>query len=76
MSDSRFALIIHYQGDKPKKKGVGGTCSTYGERTETYGIVVGRLKERNNVENPGVDGYKILKYTLKKSVEMTWTALI
>jgi hypothetical protein len=47
-----------------------------GERTDAYGILVGKLKERNSLENPGVDGYKIFKYTLQISVERTWTGMI
>jgi LysM repeat protein len=37
-----------------------------GERAEEYGVLVGKLKEWNNLENPGVDGTKRLKCTLKK----------
>jgi hypothetical protein len=32
-----------------------------GERTDAYVILVRKMKERNNLENPDVDGKKILK---------------
>jgi len=61
---------------KPRRDTWAVHVARMGERTEEYEVLVGKLKERNNLENPGVDGKKRLKYTLKKSVERERTGLI
>ena len=39
---------------------MGGTCSTYGENSGVYRVLVGNPAGKNHVENPGVDGSIIL----------------
>ena len=68
VADSHSSSYI-IRGIKPRRNIWAVHVARTGERTEEYGVLVGKLMERNNVENPGVDGTKRLKYTLKKSVE-------
>ena len=44
-----------------KKTEINRPCSTYGERTGVYRVLVGKPKGRNHLEDPGVDGRIILK---------------
>jgi hypothetical protein len=48
-------------GDQIKKNEMGGTCSTYGERTGAYMIWWVNLRERELLEDQGLDGRIILK---------------
>ena len=45
---------------------MGGTCSKYGERRGLYRVLVGKPQERDHLEDPGVDGWIILKWIFKK----------
>jgi len=45
---------------------MGGACSTYGERTGVYRVLVGNLRERDHLKGPGVDGKVILKWIFEK----------
>ena len=45
---------------------MGRECGTYGDRRHAYRVLVGNLKERDQLENLGVNGSMILKQTVKK----------
>ena len=61
-------------GDKLKNNDVGEACSTYGRRGEVHvGFWWGNMKERDHLEDLGIDGTIILKYIFKKWDEvMDW----
>ena len=44
---------------------MGGSCSTEGERRGVYGVLVGILKERYQLEYPGIDGTIIRRWTFR-----------
>ena len=45
---------------------MGGACSTYGGKGEVYtGFWWGNLTERDNSEDPGVDGRIILRFIFR-----------
>ena len=53
------------------KKEVDGPCSTRGggaDRRGAYRVLVGNLKERDHLEDLGLDGRKILKWVFKSGV--------
>jgi len=54
---------------------MGGACSAYGGETYT-GFWWENLREREHLENPGVDGRIILRWILRKSDVGAWTGLI
>jgi len=56
---------------------MGGACSTYGGRGEVYtGFWWGKPRDRDHLEDIGVDGRIILKGVLKKSVGRVWKGLV
>jgi hypothetical protein len=55
---------------------MGWTCSTYGERSNLYRVLVGKPQEKDHLEDPGVDGWIILKWIFKKrDGAMNWIDL-
>jgi len=61
-------LTKYYSGDQIEKNETGGACSTYGKgRGEVYtGFWRGDLRDRDNLEDPGVDGMIILRWICRK----------
>ena len=54
-------------GDKIEKNEMGGSCSEYGgQERHIQGIWWGNLKERDDLENPSVDGMIILRWISRK----------
>jgi len=45
---------------------MGMACSVYGERRGVYKVLVGNLKDRDHLVNPGVDGRIILRWIFRK----------
>jgi len=54
---------------------MGGTCSTYREEVNTL-YWCGNLRERNHLEDPGVDGRIILRWVVQEVGWGAWTGLI
>jgi len=53
--------------DQIEKNEIGGACSAYGERIEVYtGFQWGNLREREHLEDPGIDGRIILRCIFRK----------
>jgi hypothetical protein len=59
-------IAIHYTGDKMKGLRWVGHVACMGERRNTCGVLVGKLRERDNFDYPDVDGGLILKWGLKE----------
>ena len=65
--DNETLLLHHCSGDKIKKNEMAGACSTYGERRSVYRVFwKGNLRERDHLEDRGVDGRIIVRWIFRK----------
>jgi hypothetical protein len=55
---------------------MGWASSTYGEGRGEYRVLVGTLRERDNLEDRDLDGRIILKWIFKKWDGGAWTGVI
>ena len=70
-------LLTKYAGDQIKKNEMGGACCTYGKgQRRIQCFCWGNMRERDHLEELGVDGMIILRLIIKKSVESSWNGLI
>jgi hypothetical protein len=61
-------------GDQIEKNETGGACSAYrGEERHIQGFWWGNLKERDHLNDPGLDGRIILKWIFRKWDVGVWT---
>ena len=55
-------LHKYHLGDQMEKNEMGEACKMYGERGEVHtGFWRGNLRERDDLEDPGIDGRIILR---------------
>jgi hypothetical protein len=52
-----------------------GHVTHMGERRGVYRVLLGNLKERDHLGDPGIDGRIILRWTFRKWVVGVWTGL-
>jgi len=69
-----FVVILvneYYSGDQIKKNEIGGRFRRCGRRGEVHaGFWWGNTTERGHLEDPGIDGWLILKWIPMKWVHM------
>jgi hypothetical protein len=59
-------------GDKIEKNEIGRACSAYEEKRGVCGILVGNLRERNYLGDPGVDG-RLMEWIFRTWDVGMWT---
>jgi len=52
---------------------MGGACSAYMRERRVYRVLVGNLRERDHLGDPGVDGWTIVSCIFSKLVVVVWT---
>ena len=61
-------------GDKIEKNKMDGACSAYGgEYRCSTGFWWGNMREIHHLEDPGVDGWIILRWIFRKRDVRVWT---
>jgi hypothetical protein len=53
-----------------------GHVALIGDRRGTYRVLVGKSEGKNHLENPGINGKKLLRWIYRKWDIGTWTGLI
>jgi len=57
---------LYSLGDQIEKKEMSGACSSYGGEEVHTGIWWGNLKEKDHLEEPGMDGRIILRWIFRE----------
>jgi len=52
---------------------MGGECSAYGERISANRVSVGNLRERDHLEDPGINGRMLFRWIFRKRDVGVWT---
>jgi hypothetical protein len=60
-------------GDKIEKNKMGEVCSKYGQRRGVCRFLTENLRERDHLEDPGVDARIILRWIFRKLDVGIWT---
>ena len=63
-------------GDQIKQNEMGWACGLYKGKKHTHRFRWGNLRERDHLEDQGIDGRFISIQILKKYDRRTWTGLI
>ena len=66
-------LILYVSGDQIKKNEMGGARNMYGGEERRIQGLVGKPRERDHLEDPGVDGRIILRWIFRKCYVGAWT---
>ena len=61
-----FLLTKYFSGNEIERNEMGGACGTCGGQERSYRILVGDLRERDHLEDLGVDGKIILKWSFRR----------
>jgi len=72
--DLSVLLTLYCSGDKIEKNEMGGACSAYGVRGEVHtGFLWGNLRGLDDLGDPGVDGWIILRWVFRRWDVGVWT---
>jgi hypothetical protein len=64
---------VNFESDQIEKNEMDGECRTHGERRRYTGFWWVNLRERDHLEDPGVDGKVILRRIFSKWDVGVWT---
>jgi len=76
LSDIKLSALPtkYYLGDQIKNN-AGETCSTHVGEESAYRVLEGKREGKNHLEDPGVDGWSKLIWTLSGDRGMGWIDL-